>query len=275
MKNFGILTDVTLCIGCESCVTACKNANNTGEDLPWRWKRDITDLSAERWTTILRKDNHYIRKQCRHCLEPACVSACLVGALQKTPEGPVIYDGDICMGCRYCMMSCPFDIPRYLWSASIPYVRKCIMCNDLIKSGELQQPACTSSCPVNATIFGDRDELLSIAKKRIEDNPGKYISKVYGESEVGGTSVMYISDIELDFLGWKKNLGQKPLPQNTWMHLKKVPWLFGSVGILMGGVWWIIERRMKLQGFDESDTEKINPQVESDDEIEKNEKREL
>ena len=146
------------------------------------------------------------------------------------------------------MMSCPFDVPRYLWTEPVPYVRKCIMCYDKIKSGELDQPACTNVCPEKATIFGERDKLLSIAHKRIESNPEKYISKVYGEYEVGGTSVLYISDIPLDFLGWQKNLGNKPLPQNTWVHLKKVPWLFGGVGVLMGGIWWIIERRMKLQG---------------------------
>ena len=206
MKNFGILTDVTLCIGCESCVSACKKVNETDHDSPWHWKRNYNDLSAERWTTILTKDKSYVRKQCRHCLHPACVSVCLVGALKKTPEGPVVYDGSLCMGCRYCMMSCPFGIPRYLWSEAVPYVRKCIMCYDNIKSGELAQPACTEACPTKATIFGEREELLSIAHQRINENPRKYLPRVYGEKEVGGTSVIYVSDVDLDFLGWQKNL---------------------------------------------------------------------
>ena len=274
MKNFSILTDVTLCTGDMSCISACKETYKTGEDYPWRWKRSNTDLSAERWTTILKRNNHHIRKHCRHCLHPACVSACLVGALQKTPEGPIIYDGNLCMGCRYCMMACPFDIPRYLWSEPIPYVRKCIMCYDLIKNGKLDQPACTKACPEKATIFGGRDELLSIAHKRIKDNPGKYISKVYGEKEVGGTSVLYISDIELDFLGWKKDLGQKPLPENTWMHLKKVPWLFGGVGVLMGGIWWVIERRIKLQGSTPADVDEDDTRIESENSDENSETRE-
>jgi formate dehydrogenase iron-sulfur subunit len=194
--------------------------------------------------------------------------------LQKTPEGPVVYDSDLCMGCRYCMMSCPFDIPRYLWSASVPYVRKCILCYDKIKSGNLEQPACTKACPTKATIFGDRDELLSIAHDRIAKNPGKYISKVYGETEVGGTSVLYISDIELDFLGWEKDLGEKPLPQNTWVHLKKVPYVFGGVGVLMGGIWWIIERRIKLQDSNQANSSNNNSLIEPQSNDEKSKKRE-
>ena len=94
-----------------------------------------------------------MRKQCRHCAEPACVSVCPVGALRKTPEGPVIYDGSLCMGCRYCMMACPYGIPRYTWLETVPYVRKCVLCHGKIKSGELKQPACTAACPTGATVF--------------------------------------------------------------------------------------------------------------------------
>lgn len=253
MNSMAILTDVTRCIGCEECVAACKKTNQTGEDQPWRWQKRIDDLSATRWTTILKKPGRrYVRQQCRHCLEPACVSVCPVGALHKTPEGAVVYDSKICMGCRYCMMSCPFAIPRYTWDQAIPYVRKCIMCYDKIKSGELQQPACTAACPKEATIFGERDELIAEARRRIAANPGKYIDRIYGEKEVGGTRVLYISDIPLDFLGWKKDLPEKPLPQYTWAALNKVPWIFGTVGVGMFGTWWIIERRQKLAGNTET-----------------------
>jgi len=130
-EPMAILTDVTRCTGCEKCVDACKDEYELGEDRPWRGQSAIDDLSASRYTTIVNKPgNHHVRQQCRHCLEPACVSACIVGALQKTPEGPVIYDAKKCIGCRYCLMSCPFDIPRYDWDRAVPYVRKCTMCYD-------------------------------------------------------------------------------------------------------------------------------------------------
>jgi len=248
MNAMAILTDVTKCIGCEACVTACKETNHTGEDRPWRWQKHIDDLSASRWTAILRRPNrHYVRQQCRHCLQPACVSVCPVGALQKTPEGAVIYDSNICMGCRYCMMSCPYGIPRYLWSEPIPYVRKCILCYHNLKNGKLQEPACTKACPTQATVFGERQELLDRAHQLIRDNPGKYQPQVYGENEVGGTSVLYLSDIPLDFLGWQKDLGADPLPLKTWNTLHKVPGIFVGVGLGMYGLYWIMERRQRLQ----------------------------
>jgi len=247
MSPMAILTDVTKCIGCEECVRACKNTNDTGDDLPWHWQSRVDDLSASRWTTLVRvSEDRYVRQQCRHCLEPACVSACPVGALHKTPEGAVVYNSDICMGCRYCMMSCPFGIPRYLWSAAVPYVRKCILCHDKIARGELAQPACTKACPNEATIYGSRDQLLAEAHKRIRENPGHYIDRVWGEKEVGGTSVIYISDVSLDFLGWKKDLGNDPLPQKTLAALRQVPFVFSGMGICMFGLYWILERRRKL-----------------------------
>jgi formate dehydrogenase iron-sulfur subunit len=247
MSAMAILTDVTKCIGCEECVGACKKTNNTGEDRPWRWQRSIDDLSASRWTTVVRlPEERFVRRQCRHCLQPACVSACPVGALHKTSEGAVVYNSEICMGCRYCMMSCPFGVPRYLWSEAVPYVRKCVFCFEKIQSGELKQPACTEACPNKATIYGDREELLAEAKNTIRDNPGRYIDKIWGEDEVGGTSVLYISDVPLDFLGWQKELGSEPLPQKTWAALREVPGMFGGVGICMYGLYWIIERRQQL-----------------------------
>lgn len=240
-----ILTDTTLCTGCDKCVEACKEEKGLGKDAPHRWKQRIDDLSSTRYTTMVqRPGNRFARKQCRHCLEPACVSVCLVGAMQKTPEGPVVYDTERCIGCRYCMMACPYGIPRYDWQATVPYVRKCDMCAERIKGGE--KPACVEACPEKATIFGSRDELLEEAHRRISASPGKYQRKVFGETEVGGTSVLYISDIPLDFLAWKPNLGDEPLPNLTLAALTKVPPLLLGVGGLMGGIFWITGRRMRL-----------------------------
>ena len=240
-----ILTDTTLCIGCEDCVKACKQENALPADRPRRWKLRIDDLSSTRLTTMVRAaGNRFIRVQCRHCLEPACVSACIVGALKKTPEGPVVYDESRCMGCRYCMVACPYSIPRYEWEKEVPYMRKCTMCADLLSRGE--QPACVQACKQKATIFGPREELLEEAHRRISSNPGKYVDKVVGETEVGGTSVLYLSDISLSFLGNNPDLGDGPLPELTWAALSKVPPIVLGVGTVMGGVWWIMERRIKL-----------------------------
>jgi len=161
-------------------------------------------------------------------------------------------------------MSCPFGIPRYSWSSTVPYIQKCILCYDNIKSGKIKEPACISACPKQATIYGERKELLAEAHQRIQKYPETYINKVFGEDEVGGTSILYISSINLDFLGLNKKLGESPLPEKTWGALKIVPGLFSGVGIVMGGIWWIIERRMRLQNV--SQTNSMNETTENDDE---------
>jgi formate dehydrogenase iron-sulfur subunit len=243
--TIAILNDTTRCTGCEKCVAACKEEYELGRDRPWRAQGAVSDLSSTRYTTIVRRpDEHYVRQQCRHCLEPACVSACLVGAMQKTPEGPVVYDADRCMGCRYCLAACPYSIPRYEWDQRVPYVTKCTMCIERVRQGDI--PACVDACPEEATMFGTRAELLAEAHRRIDENPGKYQPKVFGEHEIGGTSVLYISDIPLDFLAWKPDLGTQPLPERTWAALHKVPPLMLGMGGLMTGIYWVVGRRMKL-----------------------------
>jgi formate dehydrogenase iron-sulfur subunit len=237
-----ILTDTTKCIDCHQCVAACKQQNRLPADLPRRWDQD-DGLSARNWTSIVDgPQKSFVRKQCRHCLQPACASACPVGALHKTSLGAVVYDKSKCMGCRYCMMACPYGIPRYDWDAAVPYVRKCILCYDRISQG--QQPACTENCPAKATIFGDRDELLAEAHRRIAANPGVYINNVWGEYDVGGSSVLYISNVDLSFLAGGKKFGVKPLPAMTAPAMEAVPFVFTGVLSVMAGVGWIINRRM-------------------------------
>ncbi|MEW6236856.1 MAG: 4Fe-4S dicluster domain-containing protein [Candidatus Omnitrophota bacterium] len=251
----GMLTDVTKCIGCGQCVKGCTEANRLQEQ-PSKLYHSRDGLSGQRFTTVIhiKKDgeDRYVRKHCRHCIEPACASACIVGALQKTPEGAVIYDDGMCIGCRYCMMACPFGIPKYEWASAVPYVRKCTLCYERFREGTI--PACVEACPEQATIFGDRDELIAAAQQLIKDNPGKYIDRVYGEKEIGGTAVMYISDAPLDFLAWKPNLDERPLPRYTWAALSKVPGIAFGVAAGMTGLYWIIERRMKLSGGEPSPT---------------------
>jgi formate dehydrogenase iron-sulfur subunit len=246
--NAAILTDTTLCIGCNECALACKKVNKLEADLPRRW--DLQDgLSARNWTSVVRgPDKTFVRKQCRHCLEPACVAACPVGALSKTETGAVVYDGGKCLGCRYCMMSCPYSIPRYDWDQRVPYIRKCVLCDERIKAGG--QPGCTEACPTKATIFGDRDVLLAEAHRRLREQPGKYINRVWGEDEIGGTSVLYISNVDLSFLAHGMALGRVPVPERTSLAMEAVPFAFTGVVAVMAGVHWIVERRIKRQSED-------------------------
>lgn len=240
-----ILTDTTKCIGCDECAIACKKVNHLQPDAPRRW--DVEDgLSARNWTSIVEGPSRsFVRKQCRHCLDPACVSACPVGALTRVEWGAVIYDSARCMGCRYCMMSCPYGIPRYAWDQAVPYVRKCILCYDRIRAGG--RPACTEACPTKATIFGDRDQLLAEAHRRIREAPGAYVNRVWGESELGGTSVLYISNVDLSFLAPDLPHTGTPLPERTAVAMDAVPFAFTGAVAVMAGLNWIIGRRMKRQ----------------------------
>jgi len=239
-----ILTDTTKCIGCHECVAACKKTYGLAPDMPRRWQSD-DGLSARNWTSIIEKPGgRYIRKQCRHCLEPACASVCPVGALRKTPEGPVVYDSAKCMGCRYCMMACPYGVPRYDWDRPVPYVRKCVLCFERIKQG--RQPACVEACPTGATIFGDREELLAEARQRIKDNPDRYVHRVFGAEEIGGTSVLYVSDIDLSFLSYGRQLGKEPLPLTTKGAMESVPLVFVGVGAAMVGLHKFTKRKNKI-----------------------------
>ncbi len=246
MNHWGILTDVTKCIGCEACVRACKELNGTGEDRPWPWQDRIDDLSATRWTTVDRLSrDRYVRRQCRHCLDPACASACPVGALTKSPEGAVVYDPSICMGCRYCMMACPFRIPRYSWDSAAPEVRKCILCHDRVQSGEIEEPGCTAACPTGATVFGrDRDALLAMAHQRIRAAPGRYLPHVYGETEAGGTGVLTISDVDIRL---PPTVPEEPLPERTAGAMHAVPFAFVGMGAAMIGFRWFLGRRDRLR----------------------------
>jgi formate dehydrogenase iron-sulfur subunit len=265
-RSFAILTDVTLCIGCEECVAACKRTNHTGEDdAPWRWQGNAEALSSTRWTTIARTHDRYVRVQCRHCLDPACAAACPVGALHTTESGAVAYDPDICMGCRYCMVACPFRLTRYEWDSPVPRVRKCILCYDALRSGELDQPACTAACPTEATIFGEREALLAEARRRIGAAPDRYIDHIWGEHEVGGTSVLYISDVELTAAGWPKGLPGHAVPELATTVLDTVPATFLTVGAGMAGIHWVIRRRDKLAA--ESSPPSPEPEASSDEEV--------
>ncbi len=242
---YGILVDVTKCIACEKCVMACVERNKLDSKLAERDRAITSDgLSENRLSTILKvSDERFARKSCMHCVEPSCVSACLVGGITKSPEGPVVYDPDKCIGCRYCMLACPFHIPRYQWDKISPFMVKCDMCYDRVTDNQL--PACVEACPQGVLEFGERDSLLKIAKMRIKQNPNKYLNHIWGEKEFGGTSVIYISDVDLAGIGWPEH-EPEAIPRLTEPLIHKTPFIGFSVAFGLVGINWIIKRRMKL-----------------------------
>ncbi|MCK4428292.1 MAG: 4Fe-4S dicluster domain-containing protein [candidate division Zixibacteria bacterium] len=236
-KPKALLIDITKCIGCQLCALACKEANG----LPGE---EEEELSATAYTVVKEKDDVYYRRLCMHCNDPSCKSVCPVGAFEKTPQGAVIYHAHKCIGCRYCMQACPFSVPTYEWKKIAPKVQKCNMCYERQKEGKIT--ACAEACPTGATIFGDREELIKEARKRIKENPELYVNHIYGEHEVGGTSVLMLSNIAFEKLGFPNNLPNDPLPLLTWKALKTVPSIAIFGGAFLYGVWWIIDRRMEL-----------------------------
>jgi formate dehydrogenase iron-sulfur subunit len=249
-----VLVDVTKCTGCEKCVEACIENNNLNLDKSYFDRVTSRDgLSSDRFLTLKKINNaRFARLSCMHCLEPACISACLVGGITKSKEGAVIYDPDKCIGCRYCMLACPFHIPRYEWNEVKPFMKKCDLCFDRIRDNKL--PACVQVCPQKAIIFGERNKLLNQAHSIINNNKNKYLNHVWGEKEYGGTSVLYISDISLDSMGWSDK-PETPIPHFTEPLIEKTPVVGLTVGGFLVGLNWIIRRRMELSGQDDKSKE--------------------
>jgi formate dehydrogenase iron-sulfur subunit len=232
--SVGLLFDTTRCIGCGACTAACKEQNN----LPLPIEPVMT---AYTWTIVERREGVNIRSLCMHCLDPSCVSACPVGALTRTLKGAVIYDAKKCIGCRYCIMACPFGVPKYQWDRPVPVVGKCILCNPRIEAG--LPTACAAVCPTGATLFGQRDALVGEAGARIRGSPGRYVDQTYGLEEVGGTSVLFLSSVPFGRLGRKTNLPKTPLPMLTWQVLSKIPDFVLLAGVFLYGLHWITSRR--------------------------------
>jgi formate dehydrogenase iron-sulfur subunit len=239
-KEFvGVLVDTTRCIGCRSCEVACAQAH----DLPVPdVKNDgalanVRTTSETQWMVVNRyeteKGEVFVKKQCMHCWQPGCTAACLTNAMYKTEEGPVIWRGRKCMGCRFCMISCPFDIPKFEYHSTNPKIQKCNMCWDRLQEGK--KPACVEACPTDALMFGGKRELMEIARVRVYRHPQHYVHKIYGESEVGGTGWLYLSAVPFDQIGFRMDLGTTPYPEFTTDFLYAVPVvLFGLPAFLMG-----------------------------------------
>jgi len=238
-ESKALLVDITKCIGCRSCMEACKTLHGQSGD-PFTTE----ELSANTYTVVSEREDNYVRKMCMHCETPSCASVCPVGAMHKTAEGPVVYDSTACLGCRYCIQACPFGVPRYTWDKAVPSVAKCDMCIDRQRNG--QATACTESCPTGATMGGTRADLLAEAHRRIAESPDDYFPHVYGEHEVGGTSVLFLSPVSFAALGFNEGLGDEPLPMYTQEALERVPGIVTVGGALLLAIWWITQRREEV-----------------------------
>jgi formate dehydrogenase iron-sulfur subunit len=222
----GVLVDVSKCIGCRSCEAACAKANGLpdpdwSDDMSYDRPRASTD---KQFTVVNRhvtsKGEIYVKTQCMNCVKPSCATGCLTRALDKRPNGAVTWDGDKCLGCRYCMVTCPFDAPKFEYGAVNPKIQKCKLCFERLEAG--QPPACVAECGGGALSFGKRSDLLEEARQTIYQNPGSYVPRVYGAEEVGGTSWLYISPVPFSELGFRE-VGVTPPMETTRNFLTAVP----------------------------------------------------
>lgn len=269
-----VLYDANKCIGCRGCQIACKQWNENDEIIPITENgvnsrnlgtyENPPQLSAKTWTKIRFTELEYDGKfqwvftkiQCMHCEYPACAAACPVGALQKTAEGPVVYDDNKCFGCRYCMLACPFGIPTFEWDKPLPWIRKCTFCADRMNEG--LEPACVKTCPTNALKLGERDELIKEARERIKVSPGKYIDHIYGENEVGGTSWLYLSPVPFEELGLPV-LGKEAVTVNAERAMGAVAPVLAGVTATMAAIYWLFKRRERIRH--EKDGDKTKQEV--------------
>jgi Fe-S-cluster-containing dehydrogenase component len=219
----GLLYDATKCIGCKACVVACKESAGLPADTRASKLYDAPEGLNEFTKNVIQLaktgsgETSYVKKQCMHCVDPACVGACMLGALHKGKYGVVSWDASLCVGCRYCQMACAFNVPKFEWSKAAPKLVKCELCKDRLAEGK--QPACTEVCPRKAVIYGPYDALLDEAHARLKASPKNYVQKVYGEKELGGTQVLYLSHVPFEDLGFRFNTDQ-PVPevQQTIQH---------------------------------------------------------
>jgi formate dehydrogenase iron-sulfur subunit len=229
-----MLIDISRCVGCGNCQRACSEANNLNPTLQQQQSLNEQSLTYIQEVNLEGAKTRYIKRQCMHCLQAACASACPVSALYQTHEGPINYRAERCLGCRYCMVSCPFNVPSFEWDDGLtPEIRKCMMCYERQKDGEL--PACASNCPSGALKFGKRGVLLAEAHGRIASNPDHYVNHVFGEHEAGGTAMLYISDTPFEMLGFRTDVTKSDVPQYTWNIMSKLPAVVGSMAVVLTG----------------------------------------
>jgi len=244
--TMGLLHDTTLCVGCRSCEHACAEVNDNPTP-----EKPVGDMSMfgerrrnddELYTVVNRyrkaegtKPAVYRKHQCMHCQEPCCASVCFVKAFTKTPEGPVLYDPDVCVGCRYCVFACPYYALAYEYEdPAAPRVVRCTMCYDRIKEGK--NPACADACPTGAIVFGERAELIEVARERMRKYPGRYVNHIFGEHEYGGTSWLTLAGIPFRELDLPEDVTHDPLPNLTTGFLSLAPLVAAIFPGLLAGI---------------------------------------
>jgi len=248
----GLMYDATKCIGCRACMPACQNANGLRPDMGGSgglyMQPDSLNAHTKNLITLyVADDGHersFMKKQCMHCVDPACVSGCPMEALHKEPHGVVGWNPTLCIGCRYCQVACPFNIPKFEWDKVNPKIVKCELCRHIVGTTETQ-PACTKVCPTHAVIYGKRTDLLAEAHKRIKEKPGYYFEdRVYGETEAGGTQCLVLSHVDYTNLGLPK-LGKESAPSQERRVSDFVYRGFLTPVVVYGGIVAIVRNRWK------------------------------
>jgi formate dehydrogenase iron-sulfur subunit len=238
--KYGFLIDATRCIDCRSCLVACSVQNNVSMKHTRIWIKD-TGVTGE-YPDLKHFTAPY---HCMHCVDPSCVSACTVGALKQNEDGIVTYDNARCIGCRYCMYACPFEVPHFQWEQPFALIVKCDLCVSRLEEGQ-EQPACAATCPTQAIQFGTREAMLNLAHERISNEPHRYIDHVYGEYENGGTSTFYISSVSFEQLGFPAAIGQQsPAEFNRLATEIGTPVIAASVAVGMTGIYLALEHKEK------------------------------
>jgi Fe-S-cluster-containing dehydrogenase component len=261
----GVLVDLTRCVGCRSCEAAC----NAEQKLPPP-RKPFNDFSVydkkehghlrrtdeTHYTVVNRYDieglEHPLFKkiQCNHCQEPACLTSCFVNAYTKTPEGAVIYNQNVCVGCRTCMVACPFYVPAFRYSSAFdPSIVKCIFCYET-RLKIKKPPACVEACPTGALTFGRRDEMIRIGRRRIENSKNHYINHIYGEYEAGGTSWLYLSAVPFEKIGFDMDIPHAPILDSVKNFLSFVPMVLTIWPALFAGFHLLATRKESSPGTD-------------------------
>lgn len=280
-QAMGLLYDSTLCIGCKACVAACKESNGlppefSNENDLWDTPLDISGktkniIKMYKDGTGLTKDAEtdgyaFMKHSCLHCVDPSCVSACPVSAMRKDPvTGIVTYDESDCIGCRYCIVACPFDVPRFQYDTPFPKIVKCELCNHLKEGDAYQYSACAQVCPTGATLYGPTAELKKEAERRLALKPGEtavfprgkvgsddtyegkvanYLPQIYGDKELGGTQVLKLSAVSFEKLGFRT------LPERSFASVSETMQhtLYGYLiapAIVLGGLIAVAKRNMR------------------------------
>lgn len=233
------LYDATKCTGCRACQLACKQWN----DLPAGQTRNTgsyqnpADLQSNTWLLMRFQEAAtkagevkwlFRHNACMHCTDAACVKVCPSNALFHTSYGTVALDQSKCIGCKECVIVCPFNVPRY--DPETKKVAKCDMCYSRIARD--MEPACVKACPTGALQFGDQEKMLGIVRQRLETLGDK--AHLYGDKFVGGTHMLYILPEEpIQYAGLPGN-PRVPISLVAWKDWLKPLSLLISGGVIAG-----------------------------------------